>query len=408
MPYFYAMENWQALLQPAIQALIAAHQNADVRQFVLQQKNVGTVLPAMLASQIAGLQKAKAKIPLYHQTKNIVYPLGLNLEQSSSQATALFKAQLIKENIGTTIASGADLTGGFGIDSFFMAQACKALVHVEPDKLLQEIAQHNHQQLNSGNIHYVNSTAEEFTGSASHFDFLYIDPSRRKETKKMAGLRDCVPDVVSLQSEIFKRAHHLLVKASPLLDISQALIELCNVRRVFAVAVENECKELLFWCEKEFEGTPTLTAVDLLNTGAQLSSFTFTQLQEASAVATYLKPQAFLYEPNTAILKAGAFKSIAQSFALNKLAPSTHLYTTDRLLLDFPGRIFKVEQEVKPDAKALLAVLPNGKANVSTRNYPLTPEELKKKLKLADGGEKYVLAFSGEKEKHLLLCDRIK
>lgn len=402
------MENWRALLQPHVQAIVAANENADVRQFVLQQKALGSISPAMLASQVAGLQKAKSKIPLYYQTENLVYPLGLNLEQSSSQATALFKAQLINENIGNTIATVADLTGGFGIDSFFMAQAAKALTHVESDKLLQEIAQHNHRLLGGTNIQHVNASAEEFISNASAFDLIYIDPSRRKETKKVAGLRDCVPDVVSLQSEIFNHTHHLLVKASPLLDISQALQELANVKRVFVVAVENECKELLFWCEKHFYGTPTITAVDLLNTGAQLSSFTFTQPQESSALVNYSSPQQFLYEPNAAILKAGAFKSIGHSFALHKLAPSTHLYTSESLRSDFPGRIFRIAQEVKPDAKTILTALPEGKANIITRNYPLQAEALKKKLKLKDGGEMYVLAFSGEKEKYVVVCERVK
>jgi hypothetical protein len=402
------MENWHALLQPHVQAIVAANEHGDVRQFVLQQKALGTVSPAMLASQVAGRQKAQTKIPLYYQAENLVYPPGLNLEQSSSQATALFKGQLIKENIGNNIATVADLTGGFGIDSFFMTQAAKALTHVEPDKTLQEIAQHNHGQLGSANIQYVNASAEEFITSTSVFDLIYLDPSRRKETKKVAGLRDCVPDVVSLQSEFFNHTHHLLVKASPLLDISQALQELANVKRVFVVAVENECKELLFWCEKEFEGAPTITAVDLLTTGAQLSSFTFTQPQEALAVASYSKPQAYLYEPNAAILKAGAFKSIGKSLGLLKLAPSTHLYSSENLLPDFPGRTFKIEKEVKPDAKTLQNVLPDAKANVITRNYPLQAEALKKKLKLADGGEVYVLAFSGEKEKHVVVCKRVK
>ncbi|MBP9927273.1 MAG: class I SAM-dependent methyltransferase, partial [Cyclobacteriaceae bacterium] len=189
---------------------------------------------------------------------------------------------------------------------------------------------------------------------------------------------------------------------SPLLDIQQGLRELTNTKKVIVVSVNNECKELLFLCEKNFMGDAQIEAVDLFANGDIKNTFSFFPQEEKNANSLLGEAAKYLYEPNASILKAGAFKLISEKFQLIKLAANTHLYTANHLMADFPGRIFQVES-LDPDTKQLKSLLPNGKANVLTRNYPLKPEELKKKLKLTDGGEKYVIGFSSQKKKHLAI-----
>lgn len=402
------MESWRILLAKEVQQFIRENENTDSRSIALLQNSKLEVPASMLAAQVAGRQKAEKKLQTYYQQKNIVYPASLNLEQSSSQATALFKAGILS-NLWSFKPSVVDLTGGFGIDSFFLSTVAASIVHVEPDAVLQEISHHNHDQLGAINIRYVTLTAEEFLASNNEsFDVFYIDPSRRKNSQKISALSDCEPDVVSLQQLIFRFATTLLIKASPLLDISSALAVLQGAKNVFIVSVENECKELLFLCEKDFNGEPEAVAVNLRANGETLSSYTFSFQQERLTLAASGDPQTYLYEPNASILKAGAFKSIAASFSVFKLAPSTHLYTSHELLVDFPGRIFRIEKIVKPDVKNVHELLVDAKTNVITRNYPLRPEELKKKLKLQDGGEHYLIGFAGVKKKYLAFCSRIK
>lgn len=406
--YFYSMDAWEDLLQQEVQHYILENEKADAHTLALGHKTVKNIPVRWIAAQIVGRQKAKAKLPLYYTTRNIVYPPSLNLEQSSSQATALYKKEILSSLLPGEI-SVSDLTGGFGIDSFFLSQAASSLIHVEPNVELQKIAAHNHRQVGATNITYVNQKAEDFIGTLQkNMDVCYVDPSRRKEGQKVFSLADGEPNMETLQEVIFTKSNHLLVKAAPLLDIQHALKSLRFVKRVIVVSVENECKELLFWCEKGFSDEPEIQAVNLMNTGVVLSSYTFTFTQEQETLLTFGLPKEYLYEPNASILKAGAFKSIALSFPVEKLATSTHLYTADKLVNDFPGRIFKLISLVKADVKSIHALLPDKKANVLTRNYPLKAEELKKKLKLNDGGEHYLLGFSGPQSKYLALCLREK
>lgn len=190
-----------------------------------------------------------------------------------------------------------------------------------------------------------------------------------------------------------------------MLDLQKALMELKTVKHIWVVSVKNEVKELLFLCEKDFPGDPIITAVNL---SSEHQSFSFKIPDEKITQVEHSDPLGYLYEPNASILKAGAFKIITQRFSLHKLHPSTHLYTSNKLVNDFPGRIFKTEALLKADVKSAASLFPDGKANVITRNYPLTPEELKKKLKLQDGGDKYLIGCSGEKQKFLIAVERLK
>lgn len=394
------------LLQPEVQQFIEEHLNDDVVALLLKRKEVGGVPTSFIVDQITGKRKAAQKLPLYRNTDGIVFPPALNWSQCSSEQTALYKAKWISEHL-PSLKNGVDLTGGFGVDTFFMGRLFQQYVYLDPNETLLHMAKHNHQMLGAKHFEYRNTTAEVFTDQLSeHYDFIYIDPSRRDEgNKKLVRLSDCVPDITSLQEKLLQYSHVLLIKTSPLLDIQQGLRELKQVKEVVILSVDNECKEVLFWCERDVQKTPEIVAMNLQKNEPE---FRFNFSDESSAIVAFSTPKRYLYEPNVSILKAGAFKCIANRFQLYKLHMNTHLYTSDSFIQDFPGRVFEVRAIVKSDAKTVAEYFKEGKANVITRNYPLTPEELKKKLKLTDGSEQYLLAFTGVDKKYLVCADRMK
>ncbi len=402
------MADWKRISEDTVQKFIFKNEHADERELVLQHKALFDLPTKSIAEQIAGRRKAKKKLPFWYETKGVVYPPTLNLEQSSSQATALFKAKIAETFTGIKKNAGVDLTGGFGVDSFFLARLFDSFHYIEPDGALIEIAQHNHSMLKAANIKHHLNVAEQFIDQNNlDFDLVFVDPSRRdNKSRKIIRLADCLPDITQLQQRVLNRSKFLLIKTSPLLDIKQGLREVDHVRKVYVVSVDNECKELLFLAEQNYEGEISIEAIDLLASGNARSSFLFTPEEEKASQVSFGEPQNYLYEPNASILKAGAFKLISERFQLKKLAANTHLYTANKLILDFPGRIFSVEV-LNPEPRQLPRLLPNRQVNVVTRNYPLSVQEIKKKLNLNDGGDKFFVGFSSEKKKHLALCARI-
>ncbi len=400
------------LLSPEIQSFIHQHENDDVKQLVLKHKLIHGIPSHIIADQLNGRRKAKEKLSTLYHTKNIVYPPAVNVEQSSSEQTAQYKTTIFTQHEDEDLLrnkSIVDFTGGFGVDSFFFSKIFKDVKYVEPNQHLLEISKHNHQQLGAVNIRHNNTTAEEFlTSPNSAFDYAFIDPSRRAAgNQKIYSLSDCEPNIISLQDIIFTKADYLLIKASPLFDIQQGLKELKFVQHVFVVSVGNECKEVLFFCHKSFDGEPTIVAVNILSNN-QTNSFSFQFSKERSNEIPFSEPLSYLYEPNASILKAGAFKTLGVQFNISKLHPSTHLYTSDHFIENFPGRVFKVEAFVKADPKTVKEFFSDGKANITTRNYPLSVEELRKKTKLKDGGDKFLIGFSGMNERFLAVASRIR
>jgi hypothetical protein len=394
------------IIQPNVQEYILENENADEKKLLLSKKEILGIPSSVIANQISGRRKAKLKLPTWHQTKGIVYHSNLAVEQSSSEATAKFKTQIIKDLLKKKTLL-ADLTGGFGVDSLFFSKIFDQVNYVEPNKELVEIVSHNHHQLQASNAQHHTQTAEEFLKeNSSKFDLIFLDPSRRDESnRKVFRLADCVPSIAELQPIIFQRTNHILLKASPLLDIQQGLREITHVKKVFVVSVENECKELLFFADQNFSGEPTIEAVNLNQEGEVKETFVFLASDEKKAEILVNVPLSYLYEPNASILKAGAFKLISSRFGIFKTHTNTHLYTSEKLIPNFPGRTFKIEK-IDPTDKELKILLPDGKANVATRNYPLSADELKKKLKLKDGGEKFVIGFSGGDRKYIIVAIR--
>lgn len=401
----------QELLQPNVQKFIRDHENDDARKIALQGTLIEGVSPALLATQITALKKAKEKFPFLYGRSDILYPPSINLEQASSEVTAKYKRRLLGELFSNHIhkpGAGVDLTGGFGIDSLFLSQLFGEFHYVEPSAELLAIASHNHGQVGGRNIRYHQATAEAFLEKFDrHVDLIYADPSRREDGKKVFRLSESSPDICALQNLILQKAEYLLVKASPLLDIKHGIEDLPRTQKVFVVAVDNEVKEVLFLCHKKSTIEPGVVAINLSTKGRE-SLFRFDYALEASSKSVYSDPETFLYEPNAAILKAGAFKCLAAAFQLKKIHPHTHLYTHQQLLSEFPGRVFKIGAFVKSDRKEIASFFPGKKANVITRNYPLGAEALKKKLNLTDGGDEYLIAFTGREKKFLTVASRLK
>ncbi len=381
---------------------IRENEKADVNALLLKHKLICNLPAAFVVDQILARRKAKSKHPGLYRDERIIFPPLINLEQTSSESTASYKAEIIrKENCQKK--TGVDLTGGFGIDTLFISRLYDKFHFVEINESLLEIVRRNYKHLGVSNVIYHNTTAEDFLKGDGKFDLIYIDPSRRVNDKKVYTFKDSSPDVVSLRDELLRKTDLLMIKAAPLLDIKLSLRELAQVFRVIVLSVKNECKELLFMCRKAFEGEPEIVAVNL---GSDQPDFSFHFSEEALPSATTIIAQAYLYEPNASIMKAGAFKSVGKRFQLHKLHPNTHLYTSDQLVEGFPGRIFEIQGDIKA-SHDLAGWFPEKKASVMTRNYPLGPDEIRKKYKLNDGGDHYLIAFT-DKAKRMVAAKRVR
>ena len=363
------------------------------------------VSPGELAGQLSGRKKARTKLPFWYGQPGIYYPPLLNLEQASSERTGRYKASLIQ---GDTLL---DLTGGSGIDTFLMREAFREVHYVERNPDLAQIASHNFEVLGGKNIRVHQGDAlalmqgdlmEGKPFGHHSFDWIYLDPSRRKENRrKVFLLEDCEPPLPEILPELFKVSKNIMVKTSPMLDITEGIRQMRNVREVHIVAVGNEVRELIWLLQKGYTQDTERIAVDLKS---GFSPFRFYASQELVAEAPFSDPMEYLYEPNAAILKAGGFKSIAARFQLNKIHLNTHLYTSDSCIA-FPGRRFKILQDVeyKPGK------LPYTKANVSTRNFPESVATLRKRNRIKDGGETYLFFVrSADESLRVLDCQRIE
>lgn len=386
-------------LTPEIWQFVREHQNDDIRTLALQAKKYPDVDMSVAINQIAGRKAAGHKIPTWYANENIIYPVHLSLEQCSSEITATYKASLVT---GNTLV---DLTGGFGIDCAFMFTRFRTVTYIEQQEELCEIASHNFAVLGLNHITVKHQNAVDALNEMDPVDCLFVDPARRNEHGgKTVLVSDCEPDVAALQHLLLNKAKRVMIKLSPMLDLSLALHSLPCTCEVHVVSVQNECKELLLVLERsdtkiESKEIP-IHCINFTNNGIQ--KFTFTQVQEASTIVQYTNEVgSYLYEPNASLLKAGAFRSTASRFGLKKLHPNSHLYTSDQWIAEFPGRCFKVEAVGSVKDKALLAGV--SQANFTVRNFPMSVAELRKRTRLEDGGETYFFATTLNNEKRVLI-----
>ncbi|MDC8004165.1 class I SAM-dependent methyltransferase [Aureisphaera galaxeae] len=384
-----------AILQEDVQDFIKSF-GGDTTALAFKGSPFPNVPITELIEQIVGYRKAEKKLPNWHHSPGIYYPHKLNLEQCSSETTAKYKASLVKGN------SLVDITGGFGVDVYHFASHFEKVYHFEQDERLSAIAKHNFNALGIHNV--ATECVDGLKGIQDHtFDVIYTDPARRHASKgKVFFLKDCEPDVVSHLDFLLERCDTLLLKTSPMLDITAAIADLKYVKEIHIVAVENDVKELLWIVQKRVEGTINMVTCNFTKEKAQLFECPVGGEYDLS----FEMPGKYLYEPNAAIMKSGNFGAVARTYGLGKLHTHSHLYTSEALK-DFPGRVFDI-LEVIPYQKKNMAPFKNTKANVATRNFSENVASLRKKWRIADGGDVYLFfTTNANNERVVLKCKKV-
>lgn len=387
------------IIDPEVQNFIQENLSIDSRILALKKNPFSSVSYSEIINQIIAKKKAKDKLPTWYLRKNIVYPEKISIEQTSSELTAQYKSSLLSgQNI-------IDCTGGFGIDDYYFSKNFTTVFHCEINSKLSKIVEHNFNQLGINNINCLCGDSTEILKKLNQqFDAIYIDPSRRNDAKgKVFMLADCLPNVVGLQEFYYQFTETILIKTAPILDLQAGLNELKNVAEIHIVALDNEVKEIVWLIRKNYVESPKIITINI-----EKESTTKIEIStEYNYKATYSLPKKYVYEPNVSILKSGKFEAVSELFNLHKLHQHSHLYTSDNLI-DFPGRRFKIDTVVPFQKKSILQHIQNKKLNVSTRNFPIKPDEIKKKYKISDGGLIYAFFTTNlNNEKIVLLCTKI-
>lgn len=417
-------------LNDATRLFIETHLHDDTRQLALK-KTPADVDKLLALSQIEARQILSKKVPSWAENQNLIFPKHLSIEQCSSELTAKYKTTIVEKIISAKethcdaplqadtnrlSTTFVDLTGGLGIDSYFLSENFQNAYYLENQKELCDLAENNFHILGR-KINVINSDAESFLekyscNSCDSWCLIFVDPARRDAfNRKMVSLRDCSPDVVELQQKMLEVAEHVLIKASPMLDISLICNELKNIKEIHVVSVKNECKEILILLERGFEGRIRFVCANLRQDEQNLhDEFCCLEDDEKNAVPSFADTmKKYLYEPNSSLMKAGVFKLISQHYIIDKLHVNSHLYTSDNLISDFPGRVFEVVGFAPFNKKLKKDLLKDtNEAAVATRNFPLGANDLRKSLDLKESDNTFVFGTTliGEK-KIVILCKRI-
>ena len=412
---------------------IEEHLNDDINKLALS-KFPDDIDKQFVIRQIQARQLLKKKLPSWSENDELLFPKRLSLEQCSSELTAKYKRTISRKDAKTQSRDASmapaikhidtslhrilvDLTGGMGVDTSFLSDNFDETIYVESQAELCELAEHNFKVLKK-NIKVVNAKAEEFLTQCGEVDCIYLDPARRDEYgRKMVSLHDCSPDVAELQDLLFEKTNTVIVKLSPMLDIDIIKKELNNIKEIHVVAVKNECKEVLVLCQRTTDNGQQISSkacsqlitIDLRENW----SFTFSEDEEQEAVPTFADEIGkYLYEPGVACMKAAPFKLLSQRFNIKKLHRNSHLYTSDKLVADFPGRTFEVINVVPFDKKAKKILSQQttdkgqqslSKVSIAVRNFPLSAEELRKHLSFKDGDDFYIFGTTMKGEKKVLI-----
>ncbi len=390
-------------LSPATLRFIAAHREDDVQRLALSAGKHDDVDLTAALGQIVAWQTARRKLPSWAATDGLLFPPRLAMEQCSSETTARYKARLAERLAGG--GTLVDLTGGFGVDFAFMAKAFTKAVYVERQEVLCQVARHNFPLLGIARAQVVCGEAEDFLDNMPHADLIYLDPARRDDHgRRTFAIADCTPDVAALSPRLLQKASHVVVKLSPMLDWHKAAADLGHhVAEIHIVATANECKELLLVMRATHQGEPLLTCV---NDDQE------TALPADGAAQTFenvgYDGQQYLFEPNAALMKAGCFAWLGNTFGLNILDPNSHLFAGNNSCPAFPGRRFRIKSVSTMNKKQLRTALRDiSQANVSVRNFPLSAQDLRQRLKLRDGGDTYIFGTTCRKAGHLVfVCQK--
>lgn len=365
------------LLNPEIQKFIFENKAVKIQDLLLKKSPFPEVSMPDIVQQIKGLQVAQRKFPFLLQ-EGIVFPPQLNLEQASSEKTAHYKSDILK---GKKLI---DLTCGFGIDAYYLSKNFEEVTLVEQNTELLEIVAHNWNILNK-KAAFINQKLEDFLNeNQSRFDVLYLDPARRDQHKnKVFLLEELSPNLLEIQNQLLEISEEVVIKLSPLIDLKYLITALHRIAKIEIIAVKNDVKEVLVFIQSKKETEKILCRC--VNLETEEPPFEFYFGEEEQGTAEFSEPESYLYIPNNAVLKSGAFNLISEQFHLKKLHPNTHLYTSDVEVTNFPGRKLMAEI-IEPKA------LKKGEAyNIISKNHPLKPEEIKKKYKLKDGGDQYLV-----------------
>lgn len=387
------------ILHTEVQNYINENLHVNIEELIFKKSPFKDITIQELANQLVAKQKSEKKLPTWFAAENIYYPAKISIEQTSSEITANYKSKLVQ---GESII---DITGGFGVDCLAFSKKFKKVVHCEINNDLSEIVAHNYKQLGVSNIETIADDGLEYLkDTPQKFDCIYIDPSRRSDIKgKVFLLKDCLPNVPENLDFLFDKSETILIKNSPILDITSTINELKFVKEIHIVAVNNEVKELLFLLKKGFKEDVKIKTVNFLKNNKQWFGFSLKNKIELE----YSLPQKYIYEPNTAILKSGGFNEVASQLKVHKLHQHSHLYTSEELIEDFPGRIFEIISVFPYNKKKLKREIIVDKANITTRNFPKTVAQIRKETKLKDGGDTF-LFFSTNLKNELIVVNCVK
>ena len=388
------------ILQKKIQDFIDEHLFSDVQKLALKKNPFAELDYKIIINQILSKSKAKEKLPTWFNASRIIYPEKISIEQTSSEKTAQYKAEIVS---GETLI---DLTGGFGVDDYFFSKKINKVVHCEINTDLSALVKHNFKQLNATNIECFSGDSLDFLKNYDQpIDWIYIDPSRRSSIKgKVFLLADCLPNVPKLLDFYFSKSKNILIKTAPILDITSAIKELQFVKTIHIVSVNNEVKELLFELENNFSGTILLKTIDF---GSKTTTFE-AYFEEETPNLNFTLPKKYLYEPNSGLMKSGCFELISSRFRISKLHTNSHIYTSDEII-DFPGRVFKIKDEFLYNKENMKKHLQYQQGNITTRNFPETVENIRKKWKIKDGGNLFCFFTTNiNNQKIVLLCTKIQ
>lgn len=392
------MIDLEMLLQKEVQQFVIDNEKSVLSKLAFQKNPFPSIEYAILLNQIESRLKAKDKLPTWFQTENIIYPSKISVEQTSSEITANYKSQIVNGE------SLIDLSGGFGVDDYYFASKLKQVTHCEVNTELSELVKHNFKQLNVSNIEcFTNDSSDILKQNNQNYSWIYIDPSRRNDAKgKVFMLKDCMPNVPDLQEFYYNYSSNILIKTAPILDIKAGLLELKNVKNIHIVAVDNEVKELLWEIEKEYIGQINIKTVNFNKDKEEKFEFIF----EIETYSNFSLPKNYLYEPNAAIMKSGGFSIVGEHYNLDKLHTHSHLFTSDKCI-EFPGRIFEIQTIIDYSKANMKKHLENQKANITTRNFPETVENIRKKWKIKDGGTMYCFFTTDRNDnKIVLICTK--
>ena len=385
---------------------IRDHASDDANRLLLGAKKYPQLDVPFLVDQILSRRQIREKLPSWYANEELVFPAKIAAEQCSSERTALYKQRLVYSSDKL-----CDLTGGLGIDSYFFSRKVRQLTYVERFPVYCEAARHNFQALGADNITVQNENSVDIVSDLPEVDVFYLDPARRGEgNKRVFALSDCEPDLSRLLPLLLQKAPRVIAKLSPMADLQQTESLLPGTVAIHVLSVRNECKELLFDIRREatVPNSPVY-CVDFTATGTE-HSFTFTAEEERNApLALATQVSTYLYEPNASILKAGAFKSVAQQYGLEKLHVSSHLNTSDTSVAGFPGRTFRVEKVLPFSNKVCKSITQEIlQANITVRNFPMSVDDLRKKTKIQEGGDVYLFATTlSDGGKVLVVCRKV-